>query len=156
MQNQINRVFRWISAHRYQITLVAYLVFTLGLLIVATPVLLVIALVESHQTARDKRHRDQPAGLTAFITLLMAVRWLWQELHGLPHGPWRPCAQCGRPIEEPSRAAYCSHACRSWARLEREALDNDPRIAERAARRLRNRRLRDLADNDPDLNEVPF
>jgi hypothetical protein len=156
MQPNIYRASRWISAHRYHITLGAGLVFTLALLIFATPILLVIALIESHQAANNRRRRYQPAALIAFVTLLMAARWLWQELHGMPHRPWHPCAQCGRPIEEPSRAAYCSHACRTHARLERDALDNDPRVAARAERRLRSIRLRELVDADPDLEEVPF
>jgi hypothetical protein len=123
--------------------------------------LLVIALIESHQADRSRqaskgRRRQQPAGLIAFLTLVTAVRWLWDELHDAPHRPWHPCAVCHRPIEEPSRAAYCSHECRTIARLERDALDNDPRIASRAERRLRNKRLRDLADQDADLEEVPF
>jgi hypothetical protein len=74
----------------------------------------------------------------------------------MPQSKWHPCAQCGTPIEEPSRAAYCSHACRTYARLERAALDHDPPIAARAERRLRNLRLRELADTDPRLEEVPF
>ncbi|HZL19872.1 MAG TPA: hypothetical protein VFG23_19210 [Polyangia bacterium] len=31
-----------------------------------------------------------------------------------------PCSQCGSPIGAPSRAAFCSPACRTYARLERE------------------------------------
>jgi hypothetical protein len=30
-----------------------------------------------------------------------------------------PCNQCGSPIGAPSRAAYCSPACRKYASLER-------------------------------------
>jgi hypothetical protein len=43
-----------------------------------------------------------------------------------------------------------------YARIERDALNNDPRIAARAERRLRNIRLRELADSDAALEEVPF
>lgn len=37
-------------------------------------------------------------------------------------GPsWHPCEECGAPIDRPSRAAYCSAACRSYARQRRAA-----------------------------------
>jgi hypothetical protein len=51
--------------------------------------------------------------------------WLWDELHGVPHRPWQPCLQCGRPIEAPSRAWYCSPRCRQLARQQRERLNWD-------------------------------
>jgi hypothetical protein len=40
--------------------------------------------------------------------------------------------------------------------LERDAQANDPRIAERAQRRLRAVRLRELADQNDDWDQVPF
>jgi hypothetical protein len=155
MQSHVIAAYRWISAHRYQLALAASLILTIGALIIVTPILLAIALIEARH-ADNRRRRYRPYGVISIIALATAVRWLWDELRDAPHRPWHPCTECGRPIEEPSRAAYCGHACRSIARLEREALDTEPRIAERAARRLRNRRLRELADNDPDLTEVPF
>ena len=88
--------------------------------------------------------------------LLRALRWVWCELTDTPHGPWHPCAQCGVPIGDRSRAAYCSHVCRRYARLERDAQANDPRIADRAERRLRAIRLQKLADQNPDWTDVPF
>jgi hypothetical protein len=79
---------------------------------------------------------------------------LWRDLRGVPHGRWHPCAQCRAPIEEPSRAWYCSPGCRRFARLERDAEAFDPEIAERARERLR--RLQRQADTDPALVEIPF
>jgi hypothetical protein len=152
MQAHVIAGSRWLQQHRHQITVAAALAVTLTALLLATPLLFPIAAVEWKQTPRRKR----VLSLTLLAVLTRATIWLWCELRDVPHGPWHPCAQCGRPIEAPSRAAYCSHACRNWARLERDALDNDPRIAEWAARRLRNRRFRDLADNDLDMTEVPF
>ena len=40
-------------------------------------------------------------------------------------GPaWHPCENCGAPIDLPSRAAYCSQACRRDANIRsRAALD---------------------------------
>jgi hypothetical protein len=146
---------RWLSAHRYQLTLAAALLSALALLLISAPFLLVLALIEWKLEPR-KRRKPRLIGLLIINQLLLATHWLWCELHDLPRRPWHPCAQCGKPIEVPSRASYCSHACRTYARLERDALDHDPRIAERAQRRLRNLRLRRLADDDPRLDEVPF
>lgn len=36
------------------------------------------------------------------------------------HGSTHPCGQCGVPIGAPSRAVYCSPACRRYAQLERQ------------------------------------
>lgn len=37
-------------------------------------------------------------------------------------GPsWHPCENCGAPIEKPSRAAYCSQACRRDANIRARA-----------------------------------
>lgn len=41
-----------------------------------------------------------------------------------------PCLQCGAPIGHPSRAVYCSPACRKYAALERAETE---RRAERLA-----------------------
>jgi hypothetical protein len=155
MRFHVIAAYRWIAAHRYELTLSAGLFFAFALLIVATPVLLAIALIEARY-ANNSRRRSRPLGVISVIALANAVRWLWDELHDAPHHPWHACAQCGWPIEEPSRASYCSHQCRQLAQLERRALDSNPAIAARAARRLRNLRLRELVDSDPQLQEVPF
>jgi len=154
MQSHVIRVTRALWAHRYPIALGVALACTVAMLVVATPWLLVIALIE-HRYGGAKRRR-RLIGLACIAVLAYAARWLWREMHGIPHRAWHACAQCGRPIEAPSRAAYCSHACRTYARLERDALDNDPRIAERAERRIRNMRLREVAHATPEWEEVPF
>jgi hypothetical protein len=141
---------RWLSAHRYQLALSGALVLVSALFVAVAPSLLVISAIEVKRSSKRKR-------LLAPLLiqeLIKAAVWLWQELHDAPHKPWHLCAQCGRPIEEPSRAGYCSHACRSYARLERDA--NGPRIADRAKRRLRTIRLQKEAAENPDWTEVPF
>lgn len=143
---------RWLSAHRYQLALSAALMLLTALFVVVSPALLVISAIEVKQRSRRKRLLA-PLLITG---LIKAAVWLWQELHDAPHKPWHPCAQCGRTIEEPSRAAYCSHACRSYARLVRDAQANDPRIADRAKRRLRTIQLQKEAAENPDWTEVPF
>jgi hypothetical protein len=93
---------------------------------------------------------------------LAGAKWLWRtviwmccELTDTRHGPSHPYVHCGRPIGDRSRAAYCSHSCRQHARLERDAQANDPRIAERAERRLRAIRQQRLADRNAEWVEVP-
>jgi hypothetical protein len=152
MRHQATAAARWLPTHRYQLELTAALLLASALLVAVAPVLLVVAAIEWKQSRKRKRL----LAVALLTQLVKAVGWLWDELHGAPHGPWHPCAQCHRPIEEPSRAAYCSHACRSYARLERDARANDPRIADRADRRLRALRLRELAAQDPQWVEVPF
>jgi hypothetical protein len=151
MQSHVIRATRWARRHHHEIVVTAGLIITGAALIIATPVLLTIAAVEWKQGRRRRRLLS----LALILVLARAMAWLWRELRHVPHGRWHPCGQCCAPIEEPSRAVYCSHACRTYARLERAALDDDPRIATRAERRLRNVRLRELA-NDPQLKEVPF
>jgi hypothetical protein len=152
MQTHVIAGSRWLRRHQHEITVATALAISFTTLVLATTIVLPIAAIEWKQTPRSKR----VLSLAVLSVLVQTTVRLWCELRNIPHGRWHPCTQCGRPIEEPSRAAYCSHACRTWARLEREALDNDPFIAERAARRLRNRRLRELADSDSALTEVPF
>jgi hypothetical protein len=155
MRHHVIAAYQRISANRYQLLLTTGLLLTFVLLVFVAPLLLTLAGMEIKR--RGRKHGRQPViGLILIGSLVSAIRWLWRELHGMPHRAWRPCTQCGAPIEAPSRRAYCSHACRSYARLERDALDNDPRIAARAERRLRNMRLRQLAVGDPRLDEVPF
>ena len=152
MQSHVIAGYRWISAHRYQLALITALSALVALLVLASPLLLAVGAME---WKRGKK-RQRIIGLLLIALLIRTARWLWCELRGVPHAPWHPCAQCGRPIEEPSRASYCSQACRAYTRLERDAQANDPRIAERAERRLRNLRYRDAADSDPRFGEVPF
>jgi hypothetical protein len=152
MRSQGIAISRRLSNHRYQFVLVVALVVASALLAVTGPFLLALATWEW----KIGKRRRRLVGIALVTLIARAIRWLWQELRGSPHGRWHACAQCGYPIEEPSRAAYCSHACRCYARLERDALDTDPRIAERAERRLRALRLRAIADGDPALVEVPF
>ena len=122
--------------------------------LLAAPWLLVLAAVE-RKAAANRRGRRQLFAAVAAGLWWRAVVWLWRELHAAPHRPWHPCAQCGRPIEQPSRAAYCSHTCRGYARLQRDA-EADGRVADRARRRLRAIELRRLADEQPEWTDVPF
>ena len=151
MHAQGNALRRWFSNHRPELTLTAALGLMAAVLLIALPWLLLLGAVE-WKTIRRRRI----LGLAVAGQLLRASRWLWCELTDTPHGPWHPCAQCGLPIDDRSQAAYCSHACRRYARLERDAQANDPRIADRAERRLRAIRLQTLADQNPDWAEVPF
>ena len=149
MLDHRNSTWRWLSGHRYQLAAATGLVLVAAVLLGAAPLLLALAAVEWKQ-----RHRRQ-LGLAVLGLLARVIVWLWQELHGLPHGRWHSCAQCGTPIVEPSRAEYCSPACRRIARLERERRSADPWIAERAALRLRALDSASSAD-DPAFAEVPF
>jgi hypothetical protein len=77
---------------------------------------------------RHRRRGTAFALVEATIALIAAVYGLHRQ--GKRFGPsWHPCAQCGAPIDRPSRAAYCSAACRRYARLRREAAE-DPELAE--------------------------
>lgn len=152
MQTQCIALWRWTTLHRREITAAAALVTVTGLLAIVGPALLALAVVQW----KHSRRRSRLVTFALALLLARAVVWLWRDIRNLPHGRWHSCGQCGRPIDAPSRATYCSHACRTSARLERDALDNDPQIAERAERRLRNMRLRAVACSDPALEEVPF
>jgi hypothetical protein len=152
MHDHATAAVRWLSAHRREITLAIALIFVISALLLAAPFLLVATGIEWKQSRRRKRLLT----IALLAHLGKAAVWLWSELCGAPHGTWHPCAQCHRPIEDRSCAAYCSHACRRYARLERDAQANDPRIAERAQRRLRTIRLQKLADENPEWAEVPY
>jgi hypothetical protein len=140
-------LWRWLRWHRYQLAAAAALVATAAALVAVAPLLLAVSAVEW------KRGDRRVLGLAALGLLARAVVWLWQGLRGLPHGRWHSCVQCGTPIEEPSRAAYCSPPCRCIARLERERCSPDPRIAERAEARLH---AHARITTDPALAEIPF
>lgn len=150
MHQQGNSLTRWIHRHRRELATAAGLALVVMLLFAALPLLVALSVVERRTTNR----RKNLAGVALARLLAQAAVWLWRDLRGVPHGRWHPCAQCGIPIEEPSRARYCSSACRRYARLERDARAFDPVIAERAGRRLRV--LRDDAWSDPALSEIPF
>jgi hypothetical protein len=140
---------RQVWFHRRQIAAGLALALTVGVLVVATPWLLTLALVERHQTRRKTRL----LGLIVLAALAQAVGWLWHELwrHPLePCGPWHPCQHCGFPITDKSRARYCSPGCRRLARLTVRARSDD-----RAASRLA--RLQQSAPSyDPATSEIPF
>lgn len=150
MQDQGIALRRWLSWHRYQLAAGAALALVAALLVLIGPALLVLAAIEWKNSSR----RSRLLGLALVGLLARAVVWLWQELRGLPHGNWHPCAQCGGVIEASSRAWYCSPACRRYARLEREARSPDPWAAERAAARLRVLSRLDVVD--PRSSELPF
>jgi hypothetical protein len=145
--------WRWLSDHRHELAVGTALIATAAVLVAVGPALLTLAILEG---VAQKGRRRTPVALTLAAGLACAVAWLWRELHHQPHGRWHACAQCGQPIEEPSRAAYCSHDCRSYARLVRDARAADSRIADRAHRRLKTLRLRAVADANPEWDEVPF
>lgn len=141
-------LWRWLSLHRYQIGVGAALVAVAATLAFVGPLLVLVGAVEW------KRGNRRLLGLAFAGLLFRAAVWLWQELRGLPHGPWHACGQCGRPIPEPSRAWYCSPMCRRYARLERDARAFDPHTARRALERLQ--RLSNPSTIDPALEEIPF
>jgi hypothetical protein len=137
---------------RREAALAAGLALTTVLLVLTMPLLAFVAAVEWKTSSR---RRQRLLGVVLVAQLWRAVVWLWLELHGAPHRPWHPCTQCGRPIESPSRARCCSYACRCYARLERETKAAGW-IGARAEHRLAALRLRQLADERPEWNEVPF
>jgi hypothetical protein len=150
MQSHGIALRRWISWHRRELTLATALILAAALFVLVAPGLLAVAALEW----KHGRKRSRLLGLALAGLLARAVVWLWQELRGVPHGRWHPCLRCRAPIEEPSRAWYCSPACRRYARLERDALSPDPWVAERASVKLNN--LARLSALDPELTEIPF
>jgi hypothetical protein len=140
-------LWRWLSWHRYQLAAAAGLFFATAALIAVAPLLLAVSALEW------KRGHRRVLGLALLSLLTTAIVWLWRGLHGLPREPWHSCVQCGAPIEEPSRAEYCSPACRHVARLERERSSPDPWIAACAETRLR---ILARATTDPAPDGIPF
>lgn len=149
MRSHGTALWRWATIHRRRLAAVSALAAVTSLLITLSPLLLSLAAVEW----KFSRRRGRLLSLTVLSLLTHAAVWLWRDLRGEPQGRWRPCARCGRPIEEPSRAAYCSHPCRRYARLERDAQAADPWIAQRASRRLR---ALEPASAEGAFGEVPF
>ena len=145
-------LWRWLRWHRREMWVGGALVVVVGVLVFAGPLLLGVAAIE---WKRSRRRRARLLGLALAGVLVRAVVWLWQELWDVPHGRWHPCVQCGKPIEEPSRASYCSPICRRYAKLERDARAFDPWIARRALERLE-RLSKPAPVRDPALDEIPF
>ena len=150
MHSHATALRRWLSWHRYQLAAGSALALVAAVLLLTGPALLAVAAVEWKYTSR----RNRVLSLALLGLLARALVWLWQELRGLPHGRWHPCAQCGAPIEAPSQAWYCSPFCRRYARLEREARSLDPWQAERAETRLR--LVWNASVADPESSEIPF
>lgn len=143
-------VRRWLSWHRTELAAATALALVAALIVFTGPLLLVLAAIEWKYSRRQNR----VLSLALLGLQLRGVAWLWHELRGLPHGEWHPCAQCGCPIEEPSKAWYCSPACRRYARLEAEVRSPDPWVAERAETRLR--LVWNSSVADPETSEIPF
>jgi hypothetical protein len=146
MQTQGTALWRWLCRQRRELAAGAALVVVIVLFICLAPSLLAMAAIEW----KHGRRRERLRSLALALLLLRALAWFWRDLRGVPHGRWHACMQCGAPIEEPSRARYCSHACRRYTRLARHAAGGDEQAAARLVR------LRRLADIDPALNEIPF
>jgi hypothetical protein len=149
MQAQGNSLWRWVSGHRLQLLAATVLTGVGALLLFTGPALLIVAAVEW----KYSRRRSRVLSLALLGLLARALVWLWQELRNVPHCPWHPCAQCGAPIEAPSKAWYCSPLCRRYARLEPDVRSPNPWCAERAAVRLR---LLAQPAVDPSSSEIPF
>jgi hypothetical protein len=95
----------------------------LYLIWLALPYLLLLGvllvLVSRHR--RDSRRRRRGIGVAELVIALVAANYGLRR-QGRGFGPsWHPCEQCGHPIDKPSRARYCSEACRRYARLRRAA-----------------------------------
>lgn len=150
MRTHATALLRRTWSDRRKFALATAIVLLAMAMVIATPLLLLTTVVQRETIRRE------PLALSSFRVGVRALLWLTRELTGAPHGPWHLCAQCARPILDTSRAAYCSHACRTYARLERDAELNDPRMAERAQRRLNAIRQRRLADENPAWTEIPF
>jgi hypothetical protein len=146
MQLQASAFWRWTITHRRELFVGTALALTLAILVFAAPLLLLLGAIEWKQSRRQKR-----LFTLAMLGLLARVAgWLWRDLQGVPHGKWHPCAQCGAPIEAPSRAWFCSPACRRHARLERYAAGGDERA------KVQLKRLTRTDACDPELAEVSF
>jgi hypothetical protein len=148
MQAQGIALWRWLSWHRHQLAMATALGLITVVLLSVAPALLALGALEWKSSHR------RLLGFALLGLLGRSTVWLWQELWGTPHGRWHPCAQCGTPIEAPSRAWYCSPHCRRYARLERDTRSPDPWLAERAAVRLRV--LARASAADPESSEIPF
>jgi hypothetical protein len=155
MQYHVIAAIRRLQAHRRELMLGFGLVCVSGLLFAAAPVSLLAVAIE-RQVHHRRRRRRQLWSVLLFVFLLRTAHSLWRSLRRIPNRPWHPCAQCGKPIQAPSRAKYCDNVCRKYARLERAALDDDTRVAAHAERRLRNMRFRELALTNSAWDEVPF
>jgi hypothetical protein len=135
---------RLLWRYRRELALSLLLITLATTLVALAPPLLLIAAVQ------ERRPRRRGVPLSVLRNVWEAVAWTWRNLHRLPRPGWHPCEQCGFPIEPPSKASFCSTACRRYGRLRRHAAGGDERAAARYDR------LRRLADLDPALTEIPF
>jgi hypothetical protein len=95
----------------------------LYLIWLALPYLLLLGvlLVLVSRLRGGSRRRRRGTGVAELAIALVAARYSLRR-QGRGFGPsWHPCEQCGHPIDRPSRARYCSEACRRYARLRRAA-----------------------------------
>ncbi len=71
------------------------------------------------------KRRSGSKGLTVALvesTLALALSAFGLRRQGHRLTPaWHPCENCGAPIDLPSRAAYCSQACRRDANIRHRA-----------------------------------
>jgi hypothetical protein len=132
---------RIVWQHRRELALSLLLITLATTLVALTPPLLVVAILQE----RRPRRRSRP--LRVLRNFWDAAAWSWRQLLRLPGSGWHPCEQCGFPIEPPSRARFCSAACRRYGRLRRLAASGDEQAAARYDR------LRRLADLDPALTD---
>ena len=108
MQSHGIALWRWLSWHRLQLAAAAALIGVSALLLFAAPALLAFVAIEWKYSRR-------PSRLLSLALLGFARaghRLVLAGVRGAPARPWHPCAQCGAPIEAPSRAWFCSPACR--------------------------------------------
>src|SRR5438132_962676 len=112
MHTQRIALWRWPIRHRRQLAAGTALTAVAALLAALGPLLLAGAAVE---WKRSRRKPPRLLGLALAGLLARALVWLWRDLQNVPKGDWHPCAQCGAPIEGPSKAWYCSPACRRYA-----------------------------------------
>jgi hypothetical protein len=135
---------RLLWQHRRELALSLLLITLAATLVALAPPLLTIAALQ------ERRPRRRSLPLSVLQHVWDAVVWSWRQLHRQPRPGWHPCEQCGFPIEPPSRARFCSAACRRYGRLRRLAAGGDERAA------AGYERLRRRADLDPALTEIPF
>jgi hypothetical protein len=124
---RIARFVRWATPRLFLLGAALYLIW------LALPYLLVLGvlLVLVPRLRTGSRRRRSGTGLAALAIALVAAQYGLRR-QGRGFGPsWHPCEQCGHPIDKPSRARYCSQACRRYARMRRAAAE-------------------------PELDEVPF
>lgn len=74
------------------------------------------------KTSRRSASRKGLIAVAFESTLALLLSAFGLARQGRRIGPsWHPCENCGAPIEKPSRAAYCSQACRRDANIRARA-----------------------------------